>query len=409
VFPLLALIAVGSTTQVALAGDGIEPIGISTESRTRGGTDVAIGDSSLSQIENPATLTLMPRDRYRFDATGRLLFPHNHWSMPAGSSTSGIDTLVSASFGLSLPIDDRLTLGIAVYSKSGASAQHNLRHLLIPWYERRVYGDLKNGGIALDLGYKLTDKLSVGVGIRGEAATAKLSTVLGPVYAETTRGYAWGGGFQLGLHYQATDDLAFGLGYRSPTWFGDMAGGDASASLYGLRPIDLGDGNVDEYRLPQKASVGVAWDATDFLKLSAEFRWINYDNCSLHRMTFATSGPRGLRIPFAIGYKDQYAVALGADIKLDERWTLGVGYHYATDPVSESHLLPVGTLVGHHHITVGPRYKRDNWWIGGGYIIALPSTVHGSDRSRIPFGIDYGDSSVCQTQHSIFVGFGFSW
>lgn len=395
--------------RAARAADAIESVGVSMESRTRGGTDVAVGDSSLSQVDNPATLTLSPRGKFRFDASGQLLLPENHWTMPSGSSESEIKVLPSASFGLAIPIDDKLTVGLAVHSKSGPMSRHNLRHLMIPFMKRRVYGELKNGSISLNAAYKLTKKLSVGVGVRGEATTVELSTVVGPADVELERGYAWGGGYQLGLHYQARDDLAFGLGYRSPTWFGDLSGGDAEASILGMPPIVLGSGNIDEFRLPQKVSGGVAWDAFDWLKLIGEIRWVNYDYSTLHRATFATDGAVDLRVPFPLGFKDQWVFAAGTEFKLDEHWTLGVGYNFATDPVDDSHVLPVGTLVGHHHITVGPRYRQDNWWVGGGYIVALPSTMRGSGRSRIPLGIDYAYGSVRQTQHSLFLGFGFCW
>jgi hypothetical protein len=47
--------------------------------------------------------------------------------------------------------------------------------------------------------------------------------------------------------------------------------------------------------------------------------------------------------------------------------------------------------------------------VGGGYILACPNTMHGSGRSRIPFGIDYASGKTEQVQHSLSVGFGFSW
>jgi len=53
------------------------------------------------------------------------------------------------------------------------------------------------------------------------------------------------------MHYRASDDLTFGLAYRSPTWFGDLTGGRARASLFGILPVGLGDANIDELRLEQ--------------------------------------------------------------------------------------------------------------------------------------------------------------
>jgi long-chain fatty acid transport protein len=268
---------------------------------------------------------------------------------------------------------------------------------------------MKDIAIYLNAAYKLTDKLSVGIGARAEVATSKFSMVLGPADLEFGRGYAYGGGFQLGLHYQARDDLTFGLAYRSPSWFGDLSGGDAKVSLFGLLPVPLGSANIDELRLPQRIMAGAAWDATDWLKFIGEARWINYGNSTFHSTTVATDGLIDLRYPLPLGYRDQWAFILGAEFKLDERWTLGVGYHYATAPVPRENLLPMCSILSQHHATIGLRYETERWWVGGGYIVAFRESLRGRGYSDIPLGIDYGLSNMAQTQHSIFVGFGFRW
>ena len=69
----------------------------------------------------------------------------------------------------------------------------------------------------------------------------------------------------------------------------------------------------------------------------------------------------------------------------------------------------MGSTIAKHHITAGVRYERDNWWIGAGYILGMREKMTGVGYSRIPLGIDYGLSRLEQTQHSLAVGFGFSW
>ena len=70
------------SVQSASATNGIEPIGVSMEARMRGGADVAVGDSALSQIDNPATLSLQPRDVMTFDFAGQVIFPNCEWTGP---------------------------------------------------------------------------------------------------------------------------------------------------------------------------------------------------------------------------------------------------------------------------------------------------------------------------------------
>jgi len=395
--------------QVSVGTNGNEPIGVSMESRSRGGADVAVGDSALSQIENPAALTLSPRGAYRLDFTGQLLMPDIHWRGPIDSADSEINVMPHANLGLAFPVDEKLTWGLAFHSKSGLATRYHMRHLRIRWMERRVYSDMKNGALVLNAAYELTEKLSVGAGVRGEIVTGEMSAVIGPADVELGRGYAYGGGAQLGLHYKARDDLTFGLAYQSPSWFTDLEGGKAEMSLNGRRRYRLGEFRVDKYRLPQEISGGAAWDVTDWFKLIGEIRWLNYSNDAFRPGSVTTDGWVNLGLPLPAGYEDQWIFILGSEFKLDEHWTLGLGYNYGTNPLPRENLFPVTSIITQHHLTAGLRYKRDNWWVGGGYILGLPASMSGNGRSNIPLGIDYGYSKVTQIQHSIFMGFGFSW
>lgn len=403
-----SILMVGLFPVWALASDGIEPIGVSTQARARGGADVAVGDSALSQIDNPATLTLSP-GQTRFEMAGELGIVDLRWRGLVDSTRSESRVIPLLNSGLSVPITDRLTLGGAIHSKSGLLTRYNARHLLIPFTQRRVGSDLKVISLPVSAGYKLTDRLSLGLGARLEVASAKFSTVLGPADVEFGRGYAYGAGFQAGVHYKPIDTVALGLGYRSPTWFNDLHGGRAKACLLGVLPVPLGSAAIDELRLPQKLTLGAAWDATPWLKLVGEARWINYANSSLRSAVIAAGGVIDLRYPLPLGYRDQWAFILGSEIKLSEHWTLGTGYHFATEAVSASNLLPQGSVINQHHASIGMTYKRNNWWAGGGYIVGFPASLKGSGRSDILLGVDYGRSSLRQTQHGIFFGFGMSW
>lgn len=400
---ILALVGVAG----AFATNGIEPIDTSLQARLRGGADIAVGDSPLSQVHNPATLAL--HHRPAFDFSGQLAFPIVHWETPVDSSNSEVRAVPLANVGLSLPINERTTFGLALHSKAGLASQYHMRHLLIPFMDRLTGADSKCVGLHANIGYKLTDKLSIGAGVRGEVSTAEFSMVLGPADTSFGRGYAFGGGFQLGLHYQARPDLAFALSYRSTSWFGDLGGGRGKASLFGLIPVGLGDIQIENLRLPRRITAGVAWDATDWFKLVGEVRWINYRNSSYHRLDISTGDPFNLRLPLPLGFRDQWVFAVGGEFKLDDHWTLGMGYNFGTDPIDRWSLCPVSSILAQHHITVGLRYERDNWWVGAGYVLALHQRLRGDGFSRIPLGFDYAYSTVDQTQHSLIFGFGFRW
>jgi long-subunit fatty acid transport protein len=407
---LLGLVLIVATSPNAVwATDALEPIGISAQSRMRGGADVAVGDSALSQIDNPATLSLSPRGLYSFDEASKLAFIDLPWSGPLGQSESSTRIIHLHNAGIAIPKNDRLTFGLALHSKCGLGTSFDMRYLMIPFMKRHVYSDMKNIALHADVAYKVTDKLSLGAGLRGEVATSKFGLVLGPADVTFGRGYAYGVGFDLGLHYQATRTLAFGLAYRSPTWFGDLSGGQGKASLFGVLPVPLGGIALSDLELPQRVAAGAAWDVTPRFKLLGETRWTNYANSSFHNTTVSTDGWIDLRYPMPMGYQDIWAFMVGGEYKLDKHWVLASGYHFVTTPINRAYLLPIADVPVQHHATIGLRYETPRWWVGCGYVVGFCQTLTGPGYSHIPLGFEYGVSRISQTQHMISMGFGFRW
>jgi long-subunit fatty acid transport protein len=392
-----------------VASDGIEPMASSMRALARGGADVAVGDTAMSQFENPASLSLQPRTGLRIDGTGEMAFLDMPWRGAFGTANTDRAVVPLANTAASIPINDRLTLGMGFNTKAGLATSYTQRHLLIPFMTRHVGSDLKVLNFPLSVAYKINDKLSIGAGARLEYTTARFDTVLGPADVEFGRGETLGGGFNFGLVYRPREDLTFGLGYRSPTWAGDLEGGNGKASLLGVLPVPLGNIGIDSLRLPQKISAGAAWDITKRLKLASEVRWINYSNCSLNSMTIQTDGLVDVRLALPLGYEDVWAFMLGPQYQLSEHWKVACGYHYSNPAVSADHLLPEGTVATRHHATTGIWYETKHWWMGLAYSMAFPESLHGSGRSAIPLGIDYANASISNMQQAVALGFGYQW
>lgn len=391
------------------ASDGVEPIGTSVQSTARGGADVAVGDTALSQISNPATLTLMPRKARQLDTTGEIGFLDGPWRGPFGIANTARRVVPLANAGVSIPNDDRLTLGAAFNSRAGLATGYDQRFLLIPFMKRHVSSDMKVLNFPLNAAYRVSDKLSLGAGARVEFVTARFDSVFGPADLDFGRGETFGSGFDLGLLYRPRQDWTFGLAYRSPTWCGDLEGGRGKASILGLLPVPLGDIGLDNLRLPQKVTAGAAWDITSRLKLASEVRWINYRSSTLNQTMIQTDGAIDIRAPLPLGYRDVWAFMVGPQYQLSKRWTVAAGYHYSTPAIPADHLLPIGSVLSCHHGTTGIWYQADRWWAGVAYVIAFPESLHGNGCSCIPFGIDYACSSLRNMQQAVAIGFGCQW
>jgi long-subunit fatty acid transport protein len=378
---VIACVSLAACPVATRASEGIEPIATSVQALARGGADVAVGDSTLSQIGNPATLTLMPRSGTRVDGLTEVAFLDVLWRRPLRSADTDRPMDFLGGSGLSHPINDRLTLGAAIHSKTALS-------------------------LPLNVAYKVNDKLSVGGGARLVFVAAELETVVGPAAVDFGTGETLGGGFQFGLLFRPRKDLTFGLGYRSPTWLGALEGGPGKASLPGLLSVPMGRVRVDDVRLPQRVSVGAAWDITKRLKLTSEARWSNFRASSLYETTAQIEGLFDLRLPLRLGYDDVWAFMAGPQYRLSEHWKVACGYHYSTPAVPPRDLLAVGSAPSRHHATTGIWYEPDRWWAGVAYAITFPETLRGDESSWIP-GI--GHRSVRHMQQAIAVGFGYRW
>lgn len=394
---------------MARATDGLEPIGVSMQANARGGADVAVGDTSLSQVENPATLSFLGGSLWHADITGQLGFPVVTWRGPLQTDESRTHFIPLASLGVAPPSDGRWTWGLALHSKAGLGTQYSMRHLLIPFMERDVGGDMKCVDLQANASYRVNDRLAIAGGVRAEVAQTEFSMVLGPADVDFSRARAYGGGFQLGALYKLRPDVNLGLSYRSPTWMTDFEGARADAALLGVLPISLGEAQITNFTLPQRLAAGVAWDVDPKLRLSGEVRWFNCSSSSINSTTLATDGLIDLRYTLPLGYRDQWAFMAGAEYRLSRRWVLSGGYHFATAPLEPENLLPMGSTLSQHHVTAGLRYETDRWWAGVGYVLGLPTTLRGNGATHIPLGIDYAFSEIEQTQHIVQIGFGFRW
>jgi long-chain fatty acid transport protein len=375
----------------------------------RGGADVAVGDTALSQIENPATLSFQLRRRPRVDTTAQLGIPISTWKGPVETAESHLRAIPMGSLGVAFATQGPWSFGLAFHSKAGLGTDYRMRHLLIPFMQRNVGSRMKCADLQFNASYRLSEKLAVAGGVRVEGAQSEFSMVLGPADLDFSAGSAYGGGFQVGLLYTPRSDLRFGLAYRSPTWMSDLQGAEAKATLLGVLPVALGDAAILDFKLPQRIAGGVTWDVDRRLKLMGEVRWFNYANSSMHDTTIATGGWLDVRYPLPLGYQNQWAFIAGAEYRLTRNWVAGAGYHYATAPVGSANLLPMGSTISEHHITAGLRYETERWWAGVSYVLGLPTTLRGNGSSSIPLGVDYAFSEIEQTQHIVGVGFGFDW
>lgn len=395
----------GGLALAAAASDGVETLGVSFHDRGRAGTDVAVGDTALSPLLNPASVANF--DALQVDFATSHILPQIRWQGLLDEADSTVRHIPLAGIGVAGALGGGWHGGLAVNAKSGLLSEMQFRHLTIPWMRREVGADVKNVMLSANVARRFGARLTLGAGVNIEYVSARFSEVLGPVDLEFGRGDAFGIGFQVGARYELTPAVTIAAAYRTPTWFGDVAGGRGRASLGGVIPLDLGPIRKADFKLPQRASLGVAWRPNGRLLLSAETRYVHHSGTSLDAVELHAARLPGVALSLPLGYRNQWIFKIGGEYRLDERWVIGAGYSYATNPVDPAALRAIASVMTQHHVSIGLRYEAENWWAGIGYGFAFPHGMN-SSGTRIPLGVDYAFSRVDHLQHEVFAGFGIT-
>ncbi len=160
--------------------------------------------------------------------------------------------------------------------------------------------------------------------------------------------FHWGGGAQVGFHYIHSCDWEFGANVKTPTWFEPFR--YFSEDAFGNARTD-----TINVTLPLIVSGGVAYKGRPGTTITADLRYLNYAD------TEGLGTPavyRGDASVAGLGFRDQFALALGAQFEVSERLMGRVGYIYATDLINDSDtFFNIASELSYSHVpTVGATY-----------------------------------------------------
>jgi len=366
----------------------------------RGGTEVAVGDTALSQVRQPASVVLHPV--LRFDGKISSIFPINKWNGVIDGDVFTKPALPNFAVAIVGPLTERSGWGLSVFSKTGWNGKFGNfdSRYLFSSVPQNASASVLNYGAQLNFGTKVAERLYCGGGPRVELARYGSSTVYGPGKLVLGNQWSVGGGFNLGILYRLSERVMLGSGYRSPTWLGPAAKGR----------FELFDGTSFPARvpasqtvLPQRVMVGASWRKSEKLMVAVEGAWVNY-RYSLFGHTYVDSL---VPLAYPAQLKNILIGNVGADYELSRHWGVSAGYAFNTNPVPRSAILPGFTSNSQNNLTCGLRYRRKNWWAGIAYVIALPNRTSNHSNRVPPLGIDYTRASVRNIVQSITYGVGF--
>ncbi|WP_374584473.1 OmpP1/FadL family transporter [Ideonella dechloratans] len=393
---------------VAHATNGYFAHGYGVKSEGMAGTGIALPQDALTGATNPAG-TAWVGDR--LDAGLNAFLPSrgasiegNGAGLDGAYSGNGRKTFFIPEFGLTRQLDERLSLGLAVYGNGGMNTQYDRSPFA-------AFGETGHTGVNLEqlfispsVAYRLNEDhaVSVALNLAWQRFSAEGLSPFTPASQAPTQVSGLGNDSSVGAGVR----LGW-IGQLSPAW---RLGATWSSKIHGrfdkYRGLFADQGSFD---IPANYGVGLAYQPSQDWMLALDYQVIQYSGVQSVGTPLApllAGQPLGADGGAGFGWKDVQVVKLGAAYQWSPALTLRAGYSHATQPVPQSqtffNILAPGVV--QDHATLGLSWKtgeRSEWSAFYGH--AFKKAVHG--QGSIPANFGGGEANVHLSEDVI----GLSW
>lgn len=428
----------------AYATNGYFLPGFGVKSQGAGGVGIAMQADSLSQAANPANAT---ETGMRADLGMSLFNPErkattgpNLASTPEGgfgfdaSAESGNRLYLMPDMGFTMPVDDKLSVGLALVGNGGMNTTFKPNIFASPFFATTPNGqpdslvgvDLMQMIAPVTVAYKVTDQHSIGASLNLAAQRFKANGLgqfgFFQISSDTTSltnngyDYAYGAGLRLGWLGKFMDGrVSLGATWASKTY---MTKFDKYKGLF----AEQGD-----FDIPENYGLGLAVKATDKFTIAADIMKIKYSGVasvsnagpgvnggsgvSQSQVLSVSSAPAtdprklGNDQGMGFGWDDMTVYKLGLIYDVSEDLTVRAGYNYGKTPIQEDQLvfsaLAPATVEKHYSIGFTKKMKGEmNWEISGTYMYVANNTLSGCGQAIVDC------VSYSMHQHILGVGLG---
>lgn len=249
-----------------------------------------------------------------------------------------------AVYGLfELKDSSKFKFGYAIYTPFGSTVKWE-----DSWAGRFALTQIKIMAVFLQpsVSYKINDKLGVGAGFVYASGSVNFQKDIPVADIDKNFGHAdlsgkaRGIGFNVGIYVKPINKLSIGLTYRSQVNM-NVTSGDATFTVPASLAANFPNGQFQaSLPMPQIASLGFAYKATDKLDLAFDINyagWSAYDslNIDFETNTASLADTRSARM-----YENTASFRLGAQYMLKVKLAARLGIAYAQTPVKEGYVSP---------------------------------------------------------------------
>ena len=365
--------ALASAGNAMAGGLWLNEYGDFSGGRASAGGTAGVNDASTI-MHNPASSTRLKGNQL-FAAAGAYLpqvkFDPEYTTPELGSGNGGDAGEVAPAGGSAYVHDfdsDRWSAGVYALGLAGAGLDYD-----DDWVGRNqaTKVDLLVAAVVPTLAYRVTDRLSLGVGVQYWYSNLNLHLRVPRIALEkeqvraSVNGDDTGFAVKLGSMYELTDRTRFGITYQSeidPEYEGDLK---LVAPGGGIVPpnAEASVSSTTELTLAEYARFAMHHDMDEQWSVSLTLGWDNWSQ--LGDVPLSTDN-RSAAVPAR--WHDTYHYAWGAEYRLDQRWAFTSGVAYDTNPVDAQNRnaqLPVDRQVRY---AFGTRYTLSDSLNVGGYV-----------------------------------------
>jgi long-chain fatty acid transport protein len=241
--------------------------------------------------------------------------------------------------------------------------------------------------ITPSVGYRISNRLSVGAGFSIISARAELKKKSNPFFSDpwnpisqnpdydvdvTVEGDDRAIGADFGVRYQVHDDLAWGFFYAPETELEFEGTFTAEIppmlqSLFAWEETFTDRGRV-KLVLPHQIRTGIHWRGTERLGLEFEFGWSRWS--SHETLTFDYDNTTPLTMEDTVlprDWKNTIAIHIGVDYRVSPELILRGGYFFDQTSVPDETLDPVLPQADKNIFSGGIGYRRNNFSLDFSY------------------------------------------
>ncbi len=281
--------------------------------------------------------------------------------------------------------------------------------------------DLKTFSFNPTVAYKLNDMISIGAGLQYNMGTVTIdrhaAIALSPSMPPLGEGsVALEGstksaiGFTAGLLLNPTKDLSVGLSYRSEVKY-EFEGTAVTTNAPASFAASLPHGDITAtLKSPAQFVVGLGYQATKNLLLSADFQYVQWSSYDSLKVDFKADNQKPIASPRE--YKNTYITRFGAEYMYTNSLALRAGLLFDKNPVPDERVdasLPDADRVGFSAgfgYWISSNLSVDASWL---YLRFSERTVTTSKIAYTPTGSGYMNGTYNSTANLMSLSFSYKF